>query len=170
MYIQKIFYSIPSLYGDDKWHFIADPNNYKLATHSTANLNNQWVPADSSNSSDASIISAAGSGYYVVKSNSNYHVNSSSAIMYINFSFTEHNSFTFKIMNRAENNYDYPTISLSDGTVLYNNKSNTTSFANIVVDNPAGLTMTVSFSKGSSSYNDLDRAYLAIPDSITIQQ
>lgn len=152
-------------YGDNNWHSYMRVSDADLSlkdpfAEGVADLNNQWAM-----SNNESINSQAGSGYYVVMSNSNYNVHSSHAIMYV--TFYTNNTYTFKIMNRAEGNYDYPTITLSDGTTLYSNKANTTSFTSFTVSSAQGKTMTVDFRKDGSSNTDLDRAFLAIPNEIS---
>ena len=107
MKIPQTRYRIPGFYGDNNWHIVNRPEQFPFSTTNplstiTADLNNQWVLADES--IDSSIIDLAGDDYIVVKSNSNYHVGSGIAVMYVNFSSNE--DVVFKIMNRGENNYE----------------------------------------------------------------
>ena len=164
-------YKIPEYFNDNDWHIVNLQSELPLTrtnplSVAEADLNSEWILAGGT-SEESSIISQAGSGYIVVKSNSNYHVNNSTATMYVYFASSYGGNFTFKIMNRAESNYDYPTVTLENGTVLYNNKANTTSFTSFTV--PAGEhTMTVTFIKDSSQNSDLDRAFLAMPEDVSI--
>ena len=124
----------------------------------TIDLNNQWVEADPI--TDASIIAQAGEGYSVVKSNSNWHVQSSNATMYINM--LTNDAVIFKCMTRSESGYDYPIISM-DGNTIFNGQ-NVTSFTSFTVSNAKGKRITVTYKKDYSVDNDLDRAFLALPD------
>lgn len=170
MKVPQFRYKIPVYFNDEEWHIInKDHNeNFPLSiinplTSIEVNLNSQWILA----SSPQDIINAAGSDYIVVKSNSNYNVNSGISVMYINFTQNHTTDSILKIMNRAESGYDYPIVTLDETTVLYNNTANTTAFTNFTV--PSGEhTLEVIFRKDGSVNNDLDRAFLAIPDSGTV--
>lgn len=164
-------YRISEYFGDSDWHVVNLYSDMPLVKYNplvpaVADLNGQWVVAGGT-SAENTIISSAGSGYTVVKSNSNYNVHSQTATMYVNFSPSYEGGMLFKIMNRAEGSYDYPTVTLDDGTVLYSNKATTTSFTTFTV--PAGKhTMTIVFRKDGSGNSDLDRAFLAIPNEVAI--
>lgn len=164
-------YRISEYFGDNNWHVVNLYSDLPLVEYNplvpvVADLNGEWLVAGGT-SAENTIINNAGSGYTVVKSNSNYNVQSSIATMYVNFSPMYEGGMVFKIMNRAESNYDYPTVTLDDDTVLYNNKANTTSFTTFTV--PAGKhIMTIVFRKDSSGNTDLDRAFLAIPNEVAI--
>ena len=160
-------YRIYEYFNDNNWHIVNMSSDLPLSRNNPlstvqADLNDEWILAD-----DTSIINKAGAGYIVVKSNSNYNVDNSTATMYVNFKPSYEGNMTFKIMNRAESGYDYPTITLDDSTVLYDNTSSTTKFSSFTV--PAGEhTMTVVFRKDSSASSDLDRAFLAMPEYVSI--
>lgn len=174
MRVPQTRYRIPTYFGDisnPQWHIVNLEDEIPLSRTNLlslpviADLNGQWVLATSS---FQSIIDAAGSGYTVVMSNSNYHVARGVATMYVRFGDSYDGSLVFKIMNRAEGNYDYPTITLSNGSTLYNSKLNTSYFTNVPVTYTGELVMTVSFSKDYSGDTDLDRAFLAIPEGVEI--
>lgn len=171
MKVPQTRYRISEYFGDNNWHAVnlysdMPLSEYDPLTPVIADLNDEWVIAGGT-SAENTIISNAGQGYTVVKSNSNYNVQSSIATMYIKFSPTYEGGMIFKIMNRAEANYDYPTVTLDSDTILYNNKSNTTSFTTFTV--PAGEhTVAVVFRKDGSGNTDLDRAFLAIPSEVEI--
>ncbi len=161
-------------FGDNNWHVVNIASDLPFSTTNPllttyADLNGQWILADSSDSTDKSIITAAGTTYNVVKSNSNRKIPNSHAIMYIYLNDDYSAGLTFKVMNRAENNYDYPTITLDDTTVLYNNKANTTSFTSITVNTSGSHIIKIDFYKDGSNDTEPDRAYLAIPKTINIQ-
>jgi hypothetical protein len=170
MKVPQTRYRIPDFFGDNEWHVINVPETFPLSrknplTSGTADLNNQWELATESN-----IISLAGSGYTVVRSFSNYHVASQIATMYIRFKANYTGSMIFKVMSRGEANYDYAMVDL-DGTSLYSDKGNTgAKFVSITVNIPTAGThvLTVKYRKDGSGDSDLDRAYLAIPDDISI--
>jgi hypothetical protein len=164
-------YRISEYFGDSDWHVVNLYSDMPLVEYNplapaVADLNGEWVVAGGT-SAENTIINNAGSGYTVVKSNSNYNVPSSTATMYVRFSDRYEGGMVFKIMNRAEGKHDYPTVTLDDGIILYSNKANTTSFTSFTV--PAGKhLMTVGFSKDGSGDSDLDRAFLAIPNEAAI--
>lgn len=171
MKVPQTRYKISEYFGDNNWHVVNLYSDlplveYNPLTPAIADLNDEWIVAGGT-SAENTIINNAGSGYTVVKSNSNYNVQSSTATMYVNFSDKYEGGMIFKIMNRAESNYDYPTVTLDDGTILYNSTANTTSFTSFTV--PAGKhTMTIVFRKDGSGNTDLDRAFLAIPNEASI--
>ena len=171
MKVPQTRYKISEYFGDNNWHVVNIYSDLPLLEYNplapaVADLNGEWVAAGGT-SAENTIINNAGSDYTVVKSNANYNIQSSTATMYVKFSDKYEGGLAFKIMNRAQSNYDYPTVTLDNGTVLYNNKANTTSFTTFTV--PAGAhTMTIVFSKSSSTNSDLDRAFLAIPNEVAI--
>lgn len=158
-------YRSNSLFGDDNWHVINLLDELNLSTKNplikaVVRLNGQWIASNNS-----TVNSLAGSSYSVFMSNSNYHVNSANAVMYIDFGSASDN-FTLKVMSRGENGYDYATVSLA-GVSLYSSTSNTgATFTNVSVLSPNDKTMTVTYRKNSSTHSDLDRAFIAIPSDI----
>lgn len=161
-------FKVPDFFGDSNWHTINLESSATLSrinpVHTVeANLNSQWGLA-----SESDIITAAGSNYTVLRSESNYNIASQNATMYVNFLPSYPGGMEFMVMNRAEGGYDYPIITLNDGTTLYSNSSNTRVFSTFKVDAPGEHIMTVVFRKDGSGNTDLDRAYLAVPIDVAI--
>ena len=127
-----------------------------------------WVLADKSDPLDNSIISLAGEGYTVIKSNSNYHATGEAQItITINKWYTC--TLPFKIMNLGEDGYDYPSVILNNEVPIYDSKEDTGlqfKDASVTIESLSGSpnTLTVTYHKDDSVDSDIDRAYLAIPN------
>ena len=141
------------------------------------NLNSQWITSTTYGSiSDTE-------NYDLYQSASNYHVNNGKATMFI--TINGYTSFTFKVRNYSENNYDYvvvnnlddttipkwqPTVGsgiASSGKVYYSNKgkSSSTAWYNVTFSNLDGgeHTITITYGKDGSGNRNNDRGYVAIP-------
>lgn len=138
-------------------------NGVNLIQHGfvDVNLNGQWVEETSDPVFD---------GYRLFKSNSNYHVHSSSAIMYA--SATKNDNFVMKYISDSEGAYDYLRIYNGYNTLIgsangtsgkYTTLSN---YSTYTTDAPADL-MNINFvyRKDVSVHSNTDRAYVAIPTS-----
>lgn len=142
-------------------------------------LNSQWQTS----TSYGSISSTDAENYDFYESFRNYHVDNGKATMFI--IIKGYTSFTFKVRNNSESNYDYVVVNnlddttiprwrpsvgsgtASNGRVYYENKgkSSTTTWYDVTFNNLDGGEhyITVTYGKDSSgSYND-DRGYVAIP-------
>ena len=141
------------------------------------NLNSQWQTSTSHGN-----ISNTGN-YDFYQSSSNYHVNNGKATMFI--TINGYTSFTFKVRNNSENNYDYvvvnnlddttipkwqPTVGsgiASSGKVYYSNKgkSSSTAWHDVTFSNLDGgeHTITITYGKDGSGNRNDDRGYVAIP-------
>ena len=148
-----------------------------VGTSITVDLNSQWQTSTSyGNISDSE-------NYDFYQSSSNKGVNNGKATMFIKIK--GYTSFTFKVRNYSENNYDYVVVNnlddrsiptwrpnvgsgtASSGRVYYSNKgkSSSTSWYDVTFDNLDGGEhyITVTYGKdGSGNVND-DRGYVAIP-------
>ena len=141
------------------------------------NLNSQWITSTTYGSiSDTE-------NYDLYQSSSNYHVSSGKATMFI--TINGYTSFTFKVRNYSENNYDYvvvnniddttipkwqPTVgngTASSGKVYYSNKgkSSSTAWHDVTFGNLDGgeHIITVTYGKDGSGDRNNDRGYVAIP-------
>ena len=167
MKVPHTLYRVPSFYGDSNWHTsnlestsplsIVNPIHYVEAY-----LNGQW------GISQGDSIPSPGEGYIVLRSESNYHIASQSAVMYVKFKPEFSGSMTFKILNSAESGYDYPIVTLEDGTTLYSDRYSTGTFNSFTVTLTGEHTMTVTFRKDGSGDSNLDRAFLAVPLEVSI--
>ena len=127
------------------------------------NLNSQWQTSTSyGNISDIE-------NYDFYESFSNYHVDASTAKMFI--TINGYTSFTFKVRNYSESDWDYVMVNNLDNTTseggYYSNKGKSSSetWYDVTFNNIDGgeHIITVIYRKDpSSSYND-DRGYVAIP-------
>ena len=141
------------------------------------NLNSQWRTAASyGNISDTG-------NYDFYESFSNYHVKNGKATMFI--TINGYTSFTFKVRNNSESNWDYvvvnnlddrtipkwqPTVGsgiASSGKVYYSNtgKSSSTAWHDVTFSNLDGgeHIITVTYGKDGSGNSNDDRGYVAIP-------
>ena len=135
----------------------------EVIQETTVNLNSQWQTSTSYGSiSDTQ-------NYDFYESFSNKGVDSSTARMFI--TINGYTSFTFKVRNYSESNYDYVVVNNLDDTTstggYYSNqgKSSSTTWYNVTFDNIDGgeHIITVVYRKDSSGSYDDDRGYVAIP-------
>lgn len=149
----------------------------EITEYFQVNLNSQWQESTSYGN-----ISNPGN-YDFYESFSNYHVHNSRATMFIKiYGYT---SFTFKVRNNSESNWDYVVVNnlddttiptwqpavgsgtASNGRVYYSNKgkSSTTTWYDVTFDNLDGgeHTITVTYGKDGSGNSNDDRGYVAIP-------
>ena len=148
-----------------------------VASSIAVDLNSQWQTSTSYGS-----ISDTGN-YDFYQSFSNYHVNNGKATMFI--TIKGYTSFTFKVRNYSENNYDYvvvnnlddrsiprwqPTVgsgTASSGKVYYSNKGKSSSgtWHDVTFNNLDGgeHIITVTYGKDGSGNVSGDRGYVAIP-------
>lgn len=156
---------------------IIEASSTDCATSIAVNLNSQWQTSTSyGNITDTG-------NYDFYQSSSNVNVHSSRATMFI--TINGYTSFTFKVRNNSESNWDYVVVNnlddrsiptwqpavgsgtASSGRVYYSNKgkSSTTTWYYVTFDNLDGGEhyITVTYGKdGSGNQND-DRGYVAIP-------
>ena len=148
-----------------------------VVTSITVNLNSQWQKS----TSYGSISNIANYDFY--ESFRNYHVNNGKATMFI--TIKGYTSFTFKVRNFSENNYDYvvvnnlddttipkwqPTVGsgiASSGKVYYSNKgkSSNGTWHDVTFNNLDGgeHTITITYGKDGSGNRNDDRGFVAIP-------
>lgn len=134
------------------------------------NLNNQWV--------EATEYDFSADGYKVFKSNSNYHVASSTASMFIQDIENKSNPLTMKYYSSSEGSYDKLMIDYSiDGTnfstsVTQNGVNNSDAPASLSNYNTKTFTaiemasivkFRFRYTKDSSVDRALDRAFVALP-------
>lgn len=130
----------------------------------TVNFNDAWRLSSVANP-DASLYDG------VYESNSNYHINSKTATMYINI--TGYDEFTIYARSNGEKGYDYVNVYDLDSTstIKYSfsdNKNSGTAIGNytpITFSNIGGgeHSIRISYRKDSSDYEGTDRGYLIIP-------
>ena len=141
------------------------------------NLNSQWQTS----TSYGSISDTANYDFY--ESFSNYHVNNGKATMFI--TINGYTSFTFKVRNYSENNWDYVVVNnlddrsipkwqpsvgngtASSGKVYYSNKGKSSSgtWHDVTFNNLDGGEhyITVTYGKDSGGNVSADRGFIAIP-------
>ena len=147
------------------------------AASTTVNLNSQWQKSTSYGT-----ISNPGN-YDFYQSFSNYHVNNGKATMFI--TIKGYTSFTFKVRNYSENNYDYvvvnnlddttiprwrPTVgngTASSGRVYYSNqgKSSSGTWHDVTFGNLDGgeHIISITYGKDGGGNQSADRGFVAIP-------
>lgn len=157
-------------YGNGKWTEITE--------YFTVDLNSQWQDSTSYGS-----LSSDTANYDFYESFGNYNVDNGKATMFI--TINGYASFTFKVRNYSENNYDYVVVNnlddttvpswqpsvgsgtASSGKVYYTNKgksSNKTWYDVTFNDLDKGEhIITVTYGKDGSANSDDDRGYVAIP-------
>lgn len=141
----------------------------------TVVLNNQWRLSTSISNPDLSIYEG------VYESNSNYNVNSTAAVMYIDINGLS--EFKLYIRSYAESNYDYVMVSQLDKTITNDSsysdttlvKAHTrgtqqsgTSISNYTLVEFTGIDkgshrITIVYRKDGSQHSNQDRGYVLIP-------
>ena len=142
---------------------LIEASSTDCATSISVNLNSQWQSSISYGS-----ISDTGN-YDFYQSFSNKGVNGSTAKMFI--TINGYTSFTFKVRNYSESNWDYVVVNNLDNTTseggYYSNegKSSSTTWYDVTFNNIDGgeHIITVIYRKDSSGSYDDDRGYVAIP-------
>lgn len=156
-----------------------DKNGWvKLTEYFTVDLNSQWQ-----NSTSYGSLSSDTANYDFYESFSNYHIYDGKATMFITIYGYE--SFTFKVRNYSENEYDYVVVNnlddttipswqpsqgsgiASNGKVYYSNKgkSSDTTWYDVTFDNLDGSEHIITVTYGKDGGGDIydDRGYVAIP-------
>lgn len=142
---------------------LIEASSTDCASSIAVNLNSQWQTSTSYGS-----ISDTGN-YDFYESFSNYHVNGGTAKMFI--TINGYASFTFKVRNYSESNWDYVVVNKLDNTTseggYYSNegKSSSTTWYDVTFNNIDGgeHIITVIYRKDSSGHSNDDRGYVAIP-------
>lgn len=157
-------------YKNGKWAEITE--------YFTVDLNSQWQDSTSYGSLSSDTVN-----YDFYESFGNYGVNNGKATMFI--TINGYASFTFKVRNYSEGNYDYVVVNnlddttvpswqpsvgsgtASSGKVYYTNKSKSsnTTWYDVTFNNLDGgeHIITVTYGKDISGSYDDDRGYVAIP-------
>lgn len=163
--------------GDTKYKY-KNGEWAEITEEFTVNLNSQWQDSTSYGS-----LSSDTANYDFYESFGNYNVNNGKATMFI--TINGYASFTFKVRDYSESNYDYVVVNnlddttvpswqpsvgsgtASSGKVYYTNKSKSsnTTWYDVTFN---GLDrgehiITVTYGKDGSGNNDDDRGYVAIP-------
>ena len=130
----------------------------------TVSLNSQWRHSTTVPNPDTSLYDG------VYESYSNYHVNGSTATMYIDIDGYE--TFEVYIRSNGESSFDYVRISALDSTTekasTHGQPSSTTSISGYTKVTYTGIDrgahrITVTYRKDSSVHNNDDRGYVLIP-------
>ena len=157
----------------------SDENGWvKVTEHFTVDLNSQWQDSTSYGN-----LSSDTANYDFYESFGNYNVDGGKATMFI--TIDGYASFTFKVRNSSESNYDYVVVNnlddatvpswhpsvgsgtASSGKVYYTNKGNSsnTIWHDVTFNGLDGgeHIITVTYGKDSSADRGDDRGYVAIP-------
>lgn len=178
-YNNCVYDGMRAIIDGNRYYFDSSDENgwVEIIISFTVDLNSQWQTS----TSYGDIADVANYEFY--QSFSNYNVDSGKATMFI--TINGYTSFTFKVRNYSESNYDYVVVNniddtsiprwhssagsgtASDGKVYYTNRYNSsdTTWYDVTFNNLDGgeHIITVTYGKdGSSSSND-DRGYVAIP-------
>ena len=164
----------------DRYYFDSKDKNgwVKLTEDFTVDLNSQWQDSTSYGS-----LSSDTANYDFYESFSNYHIYDGKATMFITIYGYE--SFTFKVRNYSENEYDYVVVNnlddttipswqpsqgsgiASNGKVYYSNKgkSSDTTWYDVTFNNLDGGEHIITVTYGKDGGGDIydDRGYVAIP-------
>ena len=170
---------IATIDGNRYYFDSSDENGWiKLTEHFTVDLNSQWQDSTSYGN-----LSSDTANYDFYESFGNYNVNGGKATMFI--TINGYASFTFKVRNSSESNYDYVVVNnlddatvpswhpsvgsgtASSGKVYYTNKGNSsnTIWHDVTFNGLDGgeHIITVTYGKDSSANRGDDRGYIAIP-------
>ena len=170
---------IATIDGDRYYFESSDENGWvKVTEYFTVDLNSQWKDSTSYGS-----LSSDTANYDFYESFGNYNFSNEKATMFI--TINGYASFTFKVRNYSENNYDYVVVNnlddttvpswqpsvgsgtASSGKIYYTNKgksSNKTWYDVTFNDLDRGEhIITVTYGKDGSGHSNDDRGYVAIP-------
>ena len=150
----------------------------EITEYFTVDLNSQWQDSTSYGS-----LSSDTANYDFYESFGNYNVDGGKATMFI--TINGYASFTFKVRNSSESNYDYVVVNnlddttvpswqpsvgsgtASSGKVYYTNKGNSTNttWYDVTFNNldRGEHIITVTYGKDGSGHRGDDRGYVAIP-------
>ena len=150
----------------------------EITEYFTVDLNSQWQDSTSYGN-----LSSDTASYDFYESFRNYNVNGGKATMFI--TIDGYASFTFKVRNYSESNYDYVVVNnlddttvpswqpsvgsgtASSGKVYYTNKGNSTNttWYDVTFNNldRGEHIITVTYGKDGSGHRNDDRGYVAIP-------
>ena len=164
----------------NRYYFDSSGENVwvKVTEYFTVDLNSQWQ-----NSTSYGSLSSDTANYDFYESFGNYNVNNGKATMFI--TIDGYASFTFKVRNSSESNYDYVVVNnlddttvpswqpsvgsgtASSGKVYYTNKSkaSNTTWYDVTFNglNGGEHIITVTYGKDGSANRADDRGYVAIP-------
>lgn len=163
--------------GDTKYKY-KNGEWAEITEYFTVDLNSQWQDSTSYGS-----LSSDTANYGFYESFGNYNVNNGKATMFI--TINGYASFTFKVRNYSESNYDYVVVNnlddttvpswnpsvgsgtASNGKVYYTNKSNSsnTTWSDVTFNDldRGEHIITVTYGKDGSANLSDDRGYVAIP-------
>ena len=163
--------------GDTKYKY-KNGEWAEITEYFTVDINSQWKDSTSYGS-----LSSDTANYDFYESFGNYNVNNGKATMFI--TINGYTSFTFKVRNYSENNFDYVVVNnlddttvpswqpsvgsgtASSGKVYYTNRgksSNKTWYDVTFNDLDRGEhIITVTYGKDGSGHSNDDRGYVAIP-------
>lgn len=163
--------------GDTKYKY-KNGEWVEITREFKVDLNSQWQ-----NSTSYGSLSSDTANYDFYESFGNYNVSNGKATMFI--TIDGYQSFTFKVRNYSENNYDYVVVNnlddttvpswqpsvgsgtASSGKVYYTNKgkSSNTTWYDVTFNGLDGgeHIITVTYGKDGSGHSNDDRGYVAIP-------